>query len=61
MKSSSGFSPEGTLSFDRDNINSMGARPSQKSLTRKKLMSKTNFNIVRDGKLLILYFEPKGK
>ena len=37
------FSTEGTLSFDKDDINSMGERPSQKSLTRKKLLSKTNF------------------
>ena len=43
MESTYGFSTEGTLSFDRDVINSMGARPSQKSLTRKKFLSKTSF------------------
>ena len=43
MKSAKGFSTEGTLAFDRDVINSMGARPSQKSLTSKILLSKTNF------------------
>ena len=59
MKSTYGFSTEGTLSFDRDVINSMGARPSQKSLTRKNFYPRQVFNIVRGGKLLILYFEPK--
>ena len=43
MKSAYGFSTEGTLSFDTDVINSMGVRPSQKSLTRNKLLSKTYF------------------
>ena len=38
----------------------MGARPSQKSLIRKKFLSKTNFHYSQGGKLLILYFEPKG-
>ena len=33
----------GTLSFDWDVNNSMGLRPSPKSLKRKKLLSKTNF------------------
>ena len=53
MKSAWGFSTEGTLSFVGNVINSMGTRPSQKSLVRKKLLSKKNFQ-------LILYFEPKG-
>ena len=42
MQSAYGFSTEGTLSFDRDVIDSTGTRPSQKSLIRKKLLSKTN-------------------
>ena len=43
MKFAYGFSTEGHLSFDKDVINGMGVIPSQKSLTRKKLLSKTNF------------------
>ena len=59
IKSAQGFSTEGTLSFDRDVIKSMGERPSQKSLTRNNCCPRQIFNIVRDGKLLILYFESK--
>ena len=50
----------GYLFFDWDVINSMGARPSQKSKIRKKVLSKTNFHYSQGGKLLILLFEPKG-
>ena len=41
-------------------MNSMGGRPSQKSPTRKKLLSKTLFQYSQGWYLLISYFEPQG-
>ena len=54
MEPAKGVSTESTLYFDRDVINSMGARPLQKSLIRKKFLSKTNFQYSQ-GLFIIIY------
>ena len=55
MKYAYDFSTEGALSFDRNVISSKGAKPSQKSQHVRNCCPRQIFDLVRDGKLLMLY------